>query len=168
MGFFTKQAAGTGGLAPLGKDRIKSVLDARGANYGEDNDGDIGGYWDGHLFYFFVTGQSGEYFQVRARWNREVPMSEWWKVLDLVNQWNTEKFWPKCYARAEKLNKDDAEPSVIGVYTEVNVDYEHGLTDEQLDQHLACAIATSGSFFDFLDEHYPEEAARAKAEYEKD
>lgn len=167
MGFFTKSAGG-GGLILLSKDRIKAVLDARGANYGEDDDGDIGGYWDGHLFCFFVTGPNGEYMQVRARWNREVAMTEWWKVLDLVNQWNMEKFWPKCYARAEKRGTDDAEPSLIGVYTEVNVDYEHGLTDDQLDQHLACAIATSGSFFDFLDERYPEEAARAKAEYEND
>lgn len=165
MGFFTKQAS-SGGLASLNKDRLKAVLDGRGANYAEDDDGDVGGYWDGHLFYFFVTGQSGEYFQVRARWNREVAMSEWMTMLALINQWNTEKFWPKCYARAETRDGEDAEPTRIGVYTEVNVDYEHGLTDEQLDQHLACAIATSGSFFDFLDEHYPEEAARAKAEYE--
>lgn len=165
MGFFTKQA-GAGGLSPLSKERLKAVLDTRGANYAEDAEGDVGGYWDGHLFYFFVAGQNGEYLQVRARWNREVPMAQWARMLDLVNQWNTEKYWPKCYARAEKRNADDAEPTLIGVYAEVTVDYEHGLTQEQLDQHLACGIATAGSFFDFLDEHYPEEAARARAEYE--
>ncbi|GMA30667.1 YbjN domain-containing protein [Litorihabitans aurantiacus] len=162
MGFFTKpqDAASAGGLAPLTTDRIKATLDARGSQYGVDDDGDVGGYWDGHLFYFFLLGQSSEYLQVRGRWNRRVGIDQLDAVTRLVNTWNADKLWPKVYVRAE----DD----LVGVYAEHTVDYEHGVSDEQLDLHLACAIATSGQAFDQLDESYPSEAAAARAEFERE
>ena len=160
MGFFTKPDAGAAaaGPAPLSHERITAVLDAREMNYGVDDDGDIGGYWDGHLFYFFRMGGNQEYLQVRGRWNRKVGIDQYARVMDLVNTWNSEKLWPKGYVRAE----DD----VVGVYAEHTVDYEHGVTDEQIDLHLACGITTALSLFEQLDEAYPAEAAAAKAEYE--
>jgi len=160
MGFFTKPEAT--GSAPateaLTHDRITAVLDARDMRYGVDDDGDIGGYWDGHLFYFFRLGGQQEYLQVRGRWNRKVAVDEYARVVDLVNTWNSEKLWPKGYVRAEG--------DVVGVYAEHTVDYEHGLTDEQLDLHLACGITTGLSLFEHLDEQFPEQAAAAKAELE--
>ncbi|PWD52156.1 YbjN domain-containing protein [Serinibacter arcticus] len=162
MGFFTKPQEGTsaGALAPLTSERIRARLDDRDAQYGVDDDGDIGGYWDGHLFYFFLLGQSSEYLQIRGRWNRAVSIEQLGAVTGLVNAWNAEKLWPKLYARAE----DD----VVGVYAEHTVDYEHGVSDEQIDLHIACAIATSGQAFDTLDESFPAEAALARAEFERE
>lgn len=160
MGYFNKPKAAGGGLAPLSTDRIKATLDARDAQYGVDDDGDVGGYWDGHLFYFFLLGQSQEYLQVRGRWNRKVGIDQKAAVVDAVNGWNADKLWPKVYVRDEG--------DFVGVYAEHTVDYEHGATDEQLDLHLACAIATSGQVFDHLDESWPREAAIAKAEFEKE
>ena len=128
MGFFTKDASGPqDGLAPLSRDRITACLEARGFNFGIDDDGDVGGVWDGHLFYFFVLGQSGEYLQSRGRWNR-----------------------------------------VLGVYAEHTVDYEHGVSDQQVDLHLACSITTGLQLFEHLDESYPEQAAAAKAQQEQE
>ncbi|MEV7973071.1 YbjN domain-containing protein [Cellulomonas sp. NPDC089187] len=159
MGFFTKpDATPAAALAPLTKDRIKAVLDRREMNYGVDDDGDIFGVWDGHLFYFFQLGKSGEYFQSRGRWNRKVGVDQLGALTQIVNQWNAEKLWPKVYVRAEG--------EVLGVYGEHTVDYEHGITDEQIDQHLACGIMTTLQVFDQLDEAYPAEAAAAKAEEE--
>lgn len=160
MGFFTKPEATGSAPAPqtLTHDRITAVLDARDMRYGVDDDGDIGGYWDGHLFYFFRLGGQQEYLQVRGRWNRKVAVDEYARVVDLVNTWNSEKLWPKGYVRAEG--------DVVGVYAEHTVDYEHGLTDEQLDLHLACGITTGLSLFEHLDEQFPEQAAAAKAELE--
>lgn len=162
MGFFTKpQDLPTGGgLAPLTVERIKATLDARGSQYGVDDDGDVGGYWDGHLFYFFLLGQSSEYLQVRGRWNRNVGLDRRDALTVLVNDWNAAKLWPKAYTREEEDR--------VGVYAEHTVDYEHGLTDEQLDLHIACAIATSGQLFDLLDESYPVQAAEAQAEFERE
>ncbi|RMI04791.1 YbjN domain-containing protein [Cellulomonas triticagri] len=162
MGFFTKPDAAGAGPAPqaLSHDRVTAVLDSRDMRYGVDDDGDIGGYWDGHLFYFFRMGGQQEYLQTRGRWNRKVGIDQFARVVELVNDWNASKLWPKGYVRRE----DD----VVGVYAEHTVDYEHGVTDEQLDLHLACGITTALSLFEHLDEQYPDEAAAAKAEYESE
>ena len=80
MGYFNKPQQSAAELAPLTNDRIKSVLDAREANYGVDDDGDIGGYWDGHLFYFFILGSDKDFLQSRARWNQPAPLCRVWAV----------------------------------------------------------------------------------------
>ncbi len=161
MGFFTKDASQPeqSALEPLSKERVTACLDARDMSYGLDDDGDIGGYWDGHLFYFFVLGQRSEYLQARGRWNRKVGIDQLDAVTRLVNEWNATRLWPKGYVRDE----DD----VVGVYAEHTVDYEHGVTDQQIDLQLACSIATGLQLFEYLDEQYPQEAAAAKAEQEQ-
>jgi len=141
-------------LAPLTQERVIACLEARGLTYGIDDDGDVGGYWDGHLFYFFTLGAQKEYLQVRGRWNRSVGLDQLPQVSRLLNTWNAERLWPKGYVREE-----DGE---LGIYAEHTVDYEHGLSDRQLDLHLACAISTGLQLFERLDETYPREAAAAK------
>ncbi|GEA85802.1 MAG: YbjN domain-containing protein [Cellulomonas sp.] len=161
MGFFTKDTSAPepSVLEPLSRDRVAACLDARGLNYGVDDDGDIGGYWDGHVFYFLVLGQNGEYLQARGRWNRKVGSDQLDALNRLVNEWNATRLWPKGYVRDE-----DGE---VGVYAEHTVDYEHGVTDQQIDLQLACSIATGLQLFEHLDEQYPEQAAAAKAEQEE-
>ncbi|MCC2336207.1 YbjN domain-containing protein [Cellulomonas wangsupingiae] len=147
-------------LGPLTRDRVTAALDARNLGYGIDEDGDVGGYWDGHLFYFFLMGPGDKSLQVRGRWNRQVGVDQLPQVAALVNEWNSTHLWPKAYVRSED--------GVVGVYGEHTVDYAHGLSDEQVDQHLACGIATALQLFDHLDEAYPAEAAAAKAEQEQE
>ncbi|WP_258726734.1 YbjN domain-containing protein [Cellulomonas sp. NS3] len=159
MGFFTKPEAGAAAqpvLAPLSHQRIIDRLDAQGFTYGVDDDGDIGGRWDDHLFYFFRLGADGEFLQVRGRWTREVPVSEADALTRAANQWNLDTLWPKAYVRVEG---DD-----VGVYAEHVVSYEHGLTDEQLDLHMACGISTALQLFAHLDDLYPQAAETAKAQ----
>jgi len=148
---------GPSALSAVSRDRIKARLDARGYNYGVDDDGDIGGRWDDHVFYFLLLGKDSEYLQVRGRWSRSLPASELGQALVLANDWNAGRIWPKVYVRVE-------EGDLLGIYTEHSVDYEPGLTDAQLDQHLGCAISTSLALFTSLDERFPEVAAAAKAE----
>jgi len=142
-------------LAPLTRDRIARALEARGYTYGIDADGDIGGRWDEHVFYFLRIGPQREVLQVRGRWNRSVPPSELAAVLALVNDWNTDTIFPKVYVRVEGEE--------LGVYGELGVDYEHGVSDEQIDLHLGCGVSLALSFFERLDERYPEAAAAARA-----
>ncbi len=146
-------------LGALDRDRITAALQARGLEYGIDEDGDVGGYWDGHLFYFFLMGPDDKSLQVRGRWNREVGADRVAEVTALVNEWNATHLWPKAYVRAED--------EVVGVYGEHTVDYAHGISDEQVDQHLACGIATTLQLFEHLDEAYPAEAAAAKAQLQQ-
>ncbi|ASR56664.1 YbjN domain-containing protein [Cellulomonas sp. PSBB021] len=164
VGFFTRNdqpetAAEAPGrsttLEPLSNERITAVLDAHGYRYAIDSDGDIGGIWDDHVFYFVRIGPEREFLQVRGRWSRAVPAAAYLEVLELVNEWNTSKVFPKTYVRVEE--------DQLGVYAEHAVDYAHGLADEQLDQHLSCAVSTALAFFARLDEAYPQAVEEHRA-----
>lgn len=148
------------GIAPLSERALRSVLDSREAKYRVDEDGDIAGYWEGYLFWFLRLGDRKEILQVRGTWGRTVDIGERDRILELANTWNTDKLWPKVYVR---ISDDGA----IAVHSEHTVDYEHGATPKQLDQHLSCAISTSIGFFTSLDEAYPVAAAAAQAEFDE-
>lgn len=164
MGFFNKDATSSSSLTPLTVQRVAAVLEADGAHFQQGDENQLGGYWDGHLFLFTVTGRDQEFLVISGEWNRTVAPDQFEAILRLVNQWNTEKFWPKAFVRL--VDAEDG-TQALEVHAEVAVDYEHGVTDEQINQHIACAIGTSGSLFDHLDEYYPEQAAAARAELER-
>lgn len=151
MGFFTKDAVpGLGSvLAPLSQDRIKAALERSDWTYSVDPDGDIFGSWEYGSFFFFVNGASGELLCVRGFWRGKLEESDYVKALEVCNEWNSEKIWPKTYLERDSEGR-------IRVNAELNVDYEHGLTDDQLRQHLLCAINTSMTFFEHVNETFPE------------
>lgn len=157
-GFFTKPLTPETPAQPpaLSQDRIKAVLDADNLNYGIDSDGDLGGWWDGHLFYFFLMGEQNEILTVRARWNREVPQENWTQMLEFMNQQHTERLFP----RIAMLRDDNG---TINVFAQHCVDYEHGVTDAQLHLHFQTAISSTLRFFELLDEQYPDAVAAANA-----
>jgi hypothetical protein len=138
-------------LPPLTLERVAQRLQARGSVFGRDADGDLVGRWDGHPFWFIVMGRAKEYFQVRGRWARQVPGTEFGNVLLAANRWSETMVWPKIYVRIE----DDQ----VAVYTEHTVDYQHGVSDEQLDLHLTGGIASALRLFAELDERHPDAAA---------
>ncbi len=142
-------------LAPLTHERITATLDAHGYRYAIDGDGDIGGIWDDHVFYFVRIGADREFLQVRGRWTRPLSAAHYLEVLEVANTWNTEKVFPKTYVRVE----DD----LLGVYAEHAVDYRPGVSDSQLDQHLGCAVSTALAFFSHLDEQYPQAVEEHRA-----
>lgn len=164
MSYFSKDdadgattGAGTGGpavLVPLSHESIVAVLDANELAYGIDDEGDIGGRWGSHLFFFLRLGAQREVFQVRGRWNRSIGVDQLGRVVGMVNEWNADKIWPKAYVRAE-----DGE---LGIYAETSTDLEYGATKEQLDQLLSCGIGTGLQLFEWFDEAYPEAVAHAE------
>lgn len=158
MGFFNKpdQGASTQ-LAPLSKERIKAALESKGWSYKVDADGDIAGGWENGVFWFLVEGQQQEILMTRGIWYGKLTEAELAKAADVAAEWNREKFWPKTFAR---LNDE----GVVRVFGEHVVDYEHGLTDEQLVQHLLTIVGTGEEFFARLNEAFPEAAEAAKAE----
>lgn len=151
MGFFTKDAEpGLGSrLTPLSPDRIKRTLEQESWSYSVDTDGDVSGTWEYGSFYFFVNGNNGELLCVRGFWLGTLDDSDYLRALEVCNEWNAEKLWPKTY-----VGRDDE--GKVRLNTELNVDYEHGLTDDQLLQHLAGAVDTSMTFFEHLNETFPE------------
>lgn len=150
MAFFSKPQEPpppAGGVAPLTRDRIENVLKARDYRYFIDSDGDLGGSWDGHMFYFFRYGEDLEILQIRGRWSRELPASFEPQVLAIINAWHTDRIWPKCYT----VVTDDS----LAVYTEFSIDLEPGVTDEQLQFLISVGISPACGFFDHLDEKFP-------------
>jgi hypothetical protein len=156
VGYFTKPDGSllVADIAPLSNERIQACLDSHDWHYRVDFDGDIGGWWDGHWFYFFVRGAEREILFVQGRWDRSLPAGELDNLVHHVNSWNCDHLWPKLAA----MVRDDG----AIVLASLGVNYAHGLTDAQLDEHLRCAIATSIEAFAFLDEFYPEQAAAAR------
>lgn len=154
-GFFNKplvpEAAST---PPLSQARIKSLLEADEMHYGIDADGDLGGWWDGHLFYFFLMGEQHEILTIRARWNRTISQENWSAMLEIANQQHAEQLFPHIAL----LRGDD---NTMNVFAQHCVDYEHGVTDAQLRLHFQTAIRSTLRFFAKLDELYPEAAAAA-------
>ena len=161
MAFFTKDTSPTpampGALAPLSKDRIKAALESEGWSYSVDSDGDVGGGWEYASFYFFVNGANDELLCVRGTWRGQLAFSDFAAAAEVCNAWNADKLWPKTYAR-----RDDE--GTVYVHAEHNVDYEHGLADDQLRQHLVCAINTSMMFFEHVNEAFPETWEKFKPE----
>jgi hypothetical protein len=153
MAFFTKDSApgldSSEQLQPLSKDRVKAALDRESWNYGVDEDGDIGGGWEAASFYFFVTGQNDELFCIRGAWRGKLEGSQFTRAIELCNEWNSQKLWPKTYARLD-------EEGMVRLHTEHNVDFEQGVSDGQISQQLLCAINTANAFYDTLNEAYPE------------
>ena len=156
MGFFTKPGESAASvLEPLTKARIQAALESKGWTYKVDSDGDIGGGWEDGFFYFFTTGRQQEILLVRGTWYPTLPAADYEKAAEIANQWNLDKLWPKVYAR----RNDDGDVRLHGEHI---VDYEHGLTDEQLLQHLVTVISAGCEFFEHLNEQFPEAAAAAK------
>lgn len=127
---------------PVDAARIEAYLQRQGYHVGHDEDGDLTGTWDGDRFWFLLLGDQDEIMQVRGRWHRTLDAQRRTAALLAVNDWNRERIWPKVYLREED--------GATALYTEVSVDLEHGVTDDQLAQLVACGLGTGVQFFSAL------------------
>lgn len=139
---------------PLTSERVVQWFERNDFHYFVDNDGDLGGLWRGRLFYFFLFGDRQEILQVRGQWHREITIERLEEVLDACTEWNAERIWPKAYVRVR-------DNGMVHVVAEVSTDLEHGATDDQLSQILFCGLSSSSTFFDAIDELYPDPATVA-------
>jgi hypothetical protein len=132
-------------LLPLSAELITSVLTARGFAHFTDDDGDIGGRWHENLIYFFRLGDDREMLQVRTMTRSMFLIEDVPRLYAFCNAWNHDRLWPKAYVHVG----DDGVARVIG---EVLADLEKGVTVPQLDQVMACGIATGCQLSDAVAE----------------
>ncbi|MDR0958967.1 MAG: YbjN domain-containing protein [Propionibacteriaceae bacterium] len=153
MGYFTRPDGSlkTSDLAPLTTSRVTACLDSHEWHYEVNERGDIGGWWDGYWFIFAFRGQDKATFFPHAVWRRGVPASKIQTVRRYANEWNNDHLWPRVC-----VVKDDKSVMALADFA---VDYSFGLTDEQLDLHIRCAIDTMVSAFQWLDGKFPEYAS---------
>ena len=135
-------------VAPLTAERIRAWLSRSDYGYFTDLDGDLGGLWRGRLFYFFTLGERHEILQVRGQWNRTFAIERLAEVLEICNDWNAERVWPKAYVRV----RDDGRVHAV---CEAATDLEHGVTDAQLAELVDCGLGTCVQFFDGLESLLP-------------
>ncbi|MEU2199351.1 YbjN domain-containing protein [Isoptericola sp. NPDC019482] len=143
-GLLADEVGGDDAMAPLSRDRVTDWLERSGFSYFVDSDGDVGGLWHGWLFYFLVLGERSEVLQVRGQWHRDLSIDRLGEILEVCNEWNAERIWPKTYVRV----RDDG--SVV-VCAEVTVDVGSAVGEAQLDQLLQCGLSTGSMFFEHLD-----------------
>ncbi|MDR2929614.1 MAG: YbjN domain-containing protein [Propionibacteriaceae bacterium] len=149
MGYFTKPNGGAlTPLAPLTTSRVTACLDSHNWHYDVSEEGDIGGWWDGYWFIFSFRGKDKEIFFTHAVWNRGVPSSEFTNAVLFANEWNSDHLWPMLSVRDRE--------GTLAVLADFCVDYSYGLTDEQLDLHVRCAIDTMVSALTWMDAKYPQ------------
>lgn len=125
---------------PLTRARIAAHLDREGYRHAMDEDGDLAASWNGNPFWIMVSGEREEVLQVRGRWARSVPLVARNALLQIVNGWNRDRFWPKAYLRQES--------SRLALYGEWSTDLARGVTDEQLGRLVLTGLATTLQLFD--------------------
>ena len=121
------------------RDRLASYLGSRGYTFRLDDDGDITGTWDGNRFWFMLLGVDKDIIQVRGRWHRPLAESTRVATLQIVNDWNRDRIWPKAYVRREN--------GALSLYTEHSVDFGPGATQDQIDETLAGGLGNSLQLF---------------------
>jgi hypothetical protein len=137
---------------PVTMGRLTERLASLGYHYFVDSEGDVGGIWLGRIFHFYLFGDAQQVLQVRGRWNRKAAIERLSELLALCNRWNRDLVWPKCYVRV----LDDG---FVHVMTEVSTPLASGATDAQLTSYIQDGLAAGRTFFDALDERYPDPAA---------
>jgi len=135
-----QQGASAALPASLTQDRIKQALAAQDWTSHVDSDGDLMGFWDNNVFYFYLYGEQEEILQVRGRWHQALPIEYRSTLRQVIDDWHLNKIWPKAYSRVDDAGR-------LWVLTEHSVDWEYGVTDQQLALTLRCAITTSSGLF---------------------
>lgn len=130
-------------LAPISRERIQQLLADQSFQYFIDSDGDLGGFWDDHRFYFFFYGPEQEVLQIRGYYKRELAITARPTVLSVIDDFHRDKIWPKLFTR---IDGDD-----LKLYSEHSFDFEPGATDAQLLMMIRCAIGTSLEAFEYFD-----------------
>lgn len=141
-------------VRPVTRDRIAASLRRRGYRYLVDESGDLCGLWAYRFFSFYIV--RDQVLQVRGRWSRQASIERLWEILAFTDTWNRERHHPKCYVRVH----DDGR---VHVLTEVSIPVTAGLSDGQIDHHLAVGLASGASVFDELDELYPDPVLSGEA-----
>ncbi|MGC0415187.1 YbjN domain-containing protein [Embleya sp. AB8] len=138
-------------------DLINQVLDELQVNHFTDDEGDICAPWDGFRVYFMLRGDKHEIFTVRMFLDRAFDPADKPRMLELLDEWHRQFFWPKVYT-----HEHEAQLRLIG---EAQLDCEPGINRELFVFTTRAWISTCISFANWITEQYgPEEKPAADDE----
>lgn len=130
---------------PVSSERLVELFRKAELYHFIDSDGDLGGRWDDATYYFTFQGANGEVMVVRGQYPGRVNARHLETVREVLDASLRSRPWPNASFRID----DDG---TLRVLTDHAVDYEHGATDAQLMQHVACATAMASRLFERLDQ----------------
>lgn len=129
-------------VTPLTRVRLRDLFDQHGWKHSVDDDGDIRARFNGDTFYFILSGARLEILNVLGYMPEDLPMSLLEEARAVIEDWRRDHLWPGLFWR----ENDDA-GLTFSVGGAVAVDWEDGVTDDQLVQHIRCGIGTCNDAF---------------------
>ena len=85
---------------------------------------------------------------IRSMWDVRPPVASYDFVLEALNSWNRDHFWPKASITRGEEN--------LGVFGDLVIDIETGVTDDFLRQQVRCMVGTSVQLYEYLTTTFPE------------
>lgn len=134
--FSDKDSSPASALRPLTQERIIALFESEEWSYGIDDDGDLGGRWGHTFFYFFLTGPEKEILNISARFLMPIPADKVEDTRLFIEDWHRDHYWPKAFT----FTNDEGD---VRVGADFALDYEHGVSDEQLRRQARCMIGTT-------------------------
>ncbi|HIW92692.1 MAG TPA: YbjN domain-containing protein [Candidatus Corynebacterium avicola] len=138
-----------GVLQPLSRHRVMAALETLGYAYTVDRDRRVSGDWGTATFGFDISGPDECFFSVRGYWDRYLPAERYADMLEHANNWNNGHYMPM----AAVVSDPDGDLHFV---TDYAVDYGYGATDEQICRHIERALSPAGTFFEELDDLFPD------------
>jgi hypothetical protein len=123
---------------------IQDLLASDGIKFFIDNDGDIGTLWDSCYIYFFLHGQAAEILQVRAYLTKQFDIAAKPALLQLLDEWNRTKMFPKAYSSTDDLGR-------VTISAEHTFDFEPGVAEDLLRFTLTGWISTLLRFAEWME-----------------
>ena len=133
---------------PFSKERWDGVLKSLEINFALDDDQDRFADWENMRVWFLVEGNNNDLMAMRSMWDVRPPIESYDFLVEALNSWNRDHFWPKAsVVRGEEQ---------LGVFGDLVIDIETGVSDDFLRQQVRCMVGTSGQLYEFLAETFPE------------
>src|SRR6185312_13136494 len=114
---------------------IESCLRTNQMKFLRDNDGDFRvefGFDDEMgcelTISLAAAGQQHDIFSMLIFTDKRIPNWDWNRVIQVCNEWNDTRRWPKAY-----LHVRDTSDSTAGILLEQSIDLEHGIHQELFD-----------------------------------
>lgn len=127
----------------MSQERLVRLVESRGWRCQVDGDGDLVLRAGEDLISFMLRGEHAEVLNVLGQMVEDLPMSRLDEARFAIEEWHREHLWPVCFWRD---NEDAGLTFTIGA--SVTVDWEPGVTDEQLLQHLDYGVLTCARAFE--------------------
>lgn len=90
---------------------VKQLLDQMELKYVVDDEGDLVAPWEEFRSYFMFRGEGEQQvYAVRTFYNRDHPLEDKGRLLEVIDGWNRHTLWPKVYTHTD----DDGGVRLIG------------------------------------------------------